>query len=702
MRLKRTLSVILTALVLFSVLVIPVSAKQVEFVPYSGYEYNADSESVAAPVTYTYNRSITSDQLGIGTIETVEDILYYNNVLYLLDSGNGRIIELTKDLSLKNVRDDFKDNEGKSISFAGAKGFTISPEGLIYVSDTVNERILVFNNENVLVQKIEKPNTDIVGYDFNFDVTKIMINKQGVIYVLVNSLNDGAFAFSAEGEFLQFFGRNTTVVTADVILNFFRRKFMTREQLSKVQNYTPTSIANFDMDDKGFIYTISLRDSSTKKASSVKKLSFDGLDIFESSGIITEFGDLEWDRAVVNSQYTSFNDVEVDSLGFVHLLDVGRGRVFEYSHNGQLIGVFGGYGTQLGMFSDPISIETIDDKVYVLEKNGSIIEFVPTEYIKYLREAFLDLDTSNPQQAIDAWNKVLKLNSNSQYPYYGLGMAYEKLGDYKTAMENFKLASAKSEYSNAFEEYRKQFLRDNLILLLLAVVAFIAIIVFAAMYISKKVKSASTAAYSVLERKYTFPLYTLFHPTDGFEQFKYRPELPSYKVCIGIITAFFFIGVFSYFGTGYCFNDSSAADYSIFSTLLSTVVIYVLYVVGNWAVCSLFDGNGKIKEIAAVTAYGLIPYICSQLICTILSNVLSIDEGIALTIITVIGVLWSAMIILLGLAAVNQYYIGKTIFTVILTIFAMLVLALIGILFFSLIQQVIYFVKSIWDEAQLR
>lgn len=703
MSFKKKLSAFLVLIIVFSILILPVSAKKVEFSPYSGYEYNSDKESVAAPITYVYNRTISYKDLGIESpITEASDFLFLNDVLYVLDSSNGRIIELNKDLSLRRVRENFTDKDGNSVSFLESQGFTVSKDGYIYVSDTKNTRILVFNDDNELVKEILKPETSLVGYDFNFDVTKLMLNSEGVLYAIVNSVNDGAFAFSAEGEFLYFFGRNTVVKTADVLLNYFRKRFMTREQLTKIQNYTPTSIANFDIDKDGFVYTISARDIKSDTASSVRKLNFKGQNVFETHGVIDEFGDLEQDYSKITSMSTSFSDIEVDNLGFIFLLDVGRGRIFEYSSDGQLVGVFGGYGEQYGMFENPIAVETIDEKVLVLNKDGTITEFVPTEYINLLGNAFLDLDTSNPQKAIEAWEKVLKLNTNSQYPYYGLGMAYEQLGDYKAAMQNFKLSSSKTEYSDAFHEYRKQYLNDNLWWILLVTIVSIGIITVAVKLVFRKIKASSNAAYSVLEQKYTFPLYTLLHPSDGFEQFKYRRDLPSYKLSAAIIALFFFVSVFKYFATGYCFNNNTVEKYSIFSTLLGTVVLYILFVVGNWAVCSLFDGNGTMKEIASVTAYSLIPYIVCQFICTVLSNVLTLKESIAISIIMVIGIIWSALLLLIGLSAVNQYYTGKTVWTVILTAIAMLVLALMAFLFFSLIQQVLYFVKSIWDEYQLR
>ena len=114
------------------------------------------------------------------------------------------------------------------------------------------------------------------------------------------------------------------------------------------------------------------------------------------------------------------------------------------------------------------------------------------------------------------------------------------------------------------------------------------------------------------------------------------------------------------------------------------------------------DGNGKMKEIASVTAYALIPYIGSLLINTVLSNFLTIDEAMIMSIISIIGIVWTAMILIVGLSQVHQYYIGKTVVTVLLSVFAMIIIAVLLFLLFSLVQQVLYFFTAIVEELRLR
>lgn len=696
---KRTAALVLSVLTLISAAV-SVSAKEIEYAPYEGYEYNADSESVAAPVSYIQSDKITYTDMGLAEpIGEAQDMYIKDGILYLLDSGNGRILELDGNYRVKRIHNGFT-NGGEAVDFKDAMGFTVAKNGDLYVADTQNSRILIANKQDKIIRIIEKPEAASVGFDFTFDVSKLVINRQGMIYAVAKSINDGAFAFSPDGEFQHFFARNSVVKTIDVILNFFRKRFLTREQLLKTMSHTPVTIANFDIDDDGFVYTISGSEQSSG-ASAVNKINFKGENIFETSGIIETFGDLEWDRKKVNSKYTSFSDVEVDDEGCISLLDIGRGKVFQYTGDGQLIGVFGCFGEQTGSFFTPVAIESRGQKILVLEKSGTLLEFEPTYYTECLRKAFLNLDSSDASLAVDEWNEVLKLNSNSLYPYYGLGIAYEKQGNYKKAMECFKISSSHKEYSDAFREYRKEFISKNILYIALGIIALAALIAAGVSLLRKRKRVADTSAYSALESKYTLPIYTLFNPGDGFEQFKYRRELIAVPMACGIIAIMFLVNVFKYFCTGYAFNENDPADYSVFSTFISSVAIYILFVVGNWAVCTLFDGNGSIKEIACVTAYALIPYILCSFIGTVLSNVLVLDEAILISVITAIGVIWSAIILFAGLCAVNQYYAGKNIATIFLTIIAMAVIALIVFLFISLMQQLIYFVNSVIDEVQL-
>ena len=83
-------------------------------------------------------------------------------------------------------------------------------------------------------------------------------------------------------------------------------------------------------------------------------------------------------------------------------------------------------------------------------------------------------------------------------------------------------------------------------------------------------------------------------------------------------------------------------------------------------------------------------------------SVYHIDEAMIMSIVSIIGIVWTAMILIVGLSQVHQYYIGKTVVTVALSVFAMIIIAVLLFLLFSLVQQVLYFFTAIVEELRLR
>lgn len=647
----------------------------------------------------------TTDKLGL-TLTTPSDMVYKNNkYVYILDSGNSRILKLNKDLTeIISIFSSFHDKKLGYLTFYGAQGLTVDNDENFYIADTDNYRVILANNEGVVNTVITRPDQQLQDTESPFRATKVLLDRKNQLYIICDSINLGAFVYDLEGNFKSFFGSNDVQATAEVILNYIKRQFMTREQLKTLKKVTPIALTNFDIDKDGFIYTVTLTEQNKRNneyANMIRKLNFKGNDIFSLSGNSKGFGDFEWDRQTTHTN-TSFIDVDVDSSGYINLIDSGRGKVFQYSEDGDLITVFGGYSNQTGSFSEPVAIESIDDKIFVLDKtNNNISVFKPTAYTVALRKAYNLLDSSDSDSALAAWEDVLRYNTNSQYPYYGMGRAYEMKSDYENAMKYFKLANAKPEYSKSFQEYRKDYVSENIGWMMLIALAAVAIIVVFVKIMKKKMVAKHGSAYSPLETKWGMPIYVLMHPVDGFEQFRNR-NIQSVPIAMGLVVAWFLVKVVQFFCTGFAFNSSRAIDYDFFANVISTVGLYVLFIIANWAVCTLLNGKGRMKEILCVVAYALTPMLITSLINVVLSNTLTLDEQSFISIINVLGLLWSAIVLLLGLYTIHQYSFGGTLGSTLLTILGMAIIALLVILFFTLLQQCYAFVLSIISELKLR
>ena len=636
------------------------------------------------------------------SIHEPQDMLYLGEYLYILDSGNGRILKMNSACtSILDIYESFI-YENQKLSIKNAEGMWIDGDRL-FIADTEHERVVISNFEGIVETILTKPE-NLKGLTNPFGATKVLTDREGNIYVICESVNMGAFLFSKDYEFKNFFGSNTIATTGEAIANYIKKKMLNKTQRSFLSNITPVTLANFDIDEDGFIYIVTEVDSlkiNRDFTGMIRKVNYLGSDILGNSSEEPEFGDYEWDRQFIITN-TSFGDVDVNDGGWIVALDLSRGKLFQYSKNGDFITAFGGRGEQVGMFKMPTAVENIGDKVYVLDGgNNSITIFEPTDYLLALQEAFLHMNSADLDTSVSLWNKVLKSNSNSGYAYYGLGIAYENAGMYEEAMENYKLADAKAQYSKAFKAYRKEVLNNNLIWVVLILTVAIALFSFGTKKLLAQFVKREGEAHAPIESKWGMPIYALVHPFDGFQQFRTR-GLYSVPISGGIVAGYFLISVLQYFGTGFIFNENKAINYNILSTLTMTVLIYVLFVVSNLAISTFMDGKGKFPYILSVTAYAMIPMLIASLVNVGLSNVLSLDEEVFMTIIMVVGYLWSGFVLLIGMIEIHEYSVTKTVLSLVFTVVAMIIFAVIGLLLIMLMQQITSFIGDIIYEAGLR
>ena len=698
---KKALRAVVFAFLMIFTFIPQASAKPIRYTPYEGYEYNNYDESVAAPESYEPTETWYSQDMGLEIpLDSPTDMYFAKDgAFYILDSNNDRILEFDNHFNLKKIYDRFHtDEEPKSI--VGAKGFTIDGHGNFYIANTENNEVLYADRSCLIKRVITRPDDVLTDTSAPFSAAKVIVDNQNRLYVIVDSISKGAFVYDEEGNFIQFFGTNPINKTSDAFINFIRKRFMTPEQRKGVKVNIPTIFNNFDFDDKGFLYTVTSMVSPVARENAVRRLNFQGNNILEKGMV---FGDMEWDRAhFSDTMRVTFVDINIDSNGFVNLLDSGRGKVFRYTPEGKLIAAFGGFGEQKGRFLIPVVIESREENIYVLDSmKNCVVLFEPTEYGRNLHKAFKTMKDSDPSKSVEAWNAVLRQNTNSQYAYYGIGMTHDAEGRYSEAMEQFRLAGARREYSKAFREYRKQFAADHYIQIFLIIALLVTVIAVLIRLLRKKLAASHGEAFSALETKYAFPFYTAFHPSDGFDQFKSR-TIMSYRIVFTLVISLFLFRTFSFFFTGFIFNTSRPVDYDFLVTSFLSAGLFILFVSANWAVCTLLNGKGSLKEIMSVCAYSLVPYLISILISTLLSNVLTLEESAFIGIISLVGLLWSGFILIIGLQSIHQYDFGKTIGSIILTLFGMAIIAFLAVLFYTLLQQAANFVRSLMMEMSLR
>ena len=182
-----------------------------------------------------------------------------------------------------------------------------------------------------------------------------------------------------------------------------------------------------------------------------------------------------------------------------------------------------------------------------------------------------------------------------------------------------------------------------------------------------------------------WPFYVMRHPFEGYDDLRWKKGY-NMKVAWVIVVAFFIISVASAQLTGFLFNNTYVKVFNIVPYFSSSIILFLTWVVGNWSLCTLFDGEGTMKNIFCVSAYALLPYLFSEVIVIIASNFLLRTEGGFITFFRYLGIVWSVVLMISAMKTVHQYSIPKTLVAMLFTLVAMIIILFLAVLLLTALR----------------
>ena len=198
-----------------------------------------------------------------------------------------------------------------------------------------------------------------------------------------------------------------------------------------------------------------------------------------------------------------------------------------------------------------------------------------------------------------------------------------------------------------------------------------------------------------------FALYCTTHPIDGFWDLTHERR-GTYAAANTILFITILSRILKLRYTSFIFVQVYWEDLNILTYIASILIPLGLFVIGNWALTTLFDGKGRLGQVYMATCYALTPFPLVQIPLMIFSNFITTEEAQFYAVISIVSLVWVAFIGILGMSQVHEYSFGKNILFLVATVFAMLVMIFLLMLFFSMITQGVAYFVSIAKELLYR
>lgn len=338
----------------------------------------------------------------------------------------------------------------------------------IYVADTGNSRVVHFDSEGYFVEEFTKPDDPAIA-DYPFDVKKLYINNNGIMYLLMSTDFQGFMKLSTKGEYLGNSGMTWTVASVtDIIAGWFS----IGNELVERASLTAPPYSNFMMDDSGWMYATIIQVNENQ----IAKLNTSGVNVYPEAQYGRNYFEITDEATYQGTTYTSnFVDIAVDKQGIIYALDDAIGNVFLYDQEGNNLAYFGSKGSYRGRFKEPVAIGLLSDaSVVVLDKaTGYVTIFKPTEFCMLMKNGTELYYNAQYEEARNVWNELLEIDSNYVYGHKALGKAYFKEKNYDMAMAEYKLAKNTEGYSLAFEKKKSELTNQYFFLLVFIVIVVI-------------------------------------------------------------------------------------------------------------------------------------------------------------------------------------------------------------------------------------
>lgn len=653
---------------IFTLLFIPTFKSDANGLPYSTYTYSSALNRMVWTQDAYIPLSIQESLAGYTLNEPKDLTIDKDDNIYIADYGNNRVIKYSlQSDEVTVIGEDILDEP---------TGVHVGEDGSLYVADFGLKMGLKFVYDEtemayVVETTYQKPtNSPYFSDQDAFDPSKIITDKGDNVYILLAGNINGLAEYENSGMFFGFFGGNTIPNTWDNVLKYM---LFDEEQRRQWFQMIPDPVYNIAVDRDGLILT------TTKGNYGYLKLNIANFVYSESV----------WG-------FDTTEDLFVGPYETIFTI-TSDGYITEYAPDGSVLFVFSGQdvSNQKGLFKAPTSI-AVDSKnnLYALDQETSALQvFIPTEFANLVHYAINLYQDGKYSESLEPWQEVLKMNGLFDLANKGIGNAYFADEDYEQAMEYYEVARDQDGYSNAFWEVRNQTLLNSggviISLLLIAIVLYFVNYFTHFMHVLlspiKKLKTY-LSKYKIYQ-ELVFPFYIFKHPADGYYGIKREQKGSNFTATIYLFL-FFLAYILWIYRTSFLFNNQIPSEINLFEQMITIFIPFLLWVIANYLVCSIRDGEGKLKDVYQASAYSLLPMIITFPIITLVSNGLTYNEAFIYDALLILGVAITVIYFIIMVKEIHFYDMKPTIGNILISIFTALMIVAVLFIVYLLLNEV--------------
>lgn len=645
-------------------------------VPYKTYTLTGEGYPMETQVAY-----VPVGHLGVtGDLIAPEDLFIgENNLVFVADSGKQHIIVFN--------------DEGNIIDEIGT-GELIEPLGVfvnedgVYVADYGREEVVLFTHDGELMNSFGRPDTPLYGERASFKPQKIAVDRRGNMYVVSEGSTNGIVQLSAEGDFLGFFGVNRS---SGSLMSFLPDLLKSETQRLNQFLRVPPAPSNISIDEQGLIYTV----TAGTDAEVIRRLNIAGANM------------LPTDIAGSNPM----RDVAVGKAGNMVTITTD-GTIYELDPEGFTLFYFGGRedGTnRAGLFVQPSAIEIDGDEQLLIadREKGTVEIFSPTGFTEKLHEGIGLFAEGYYVESEAIWQDVLQLNASFALAHNAIGQSEFKQQNYDEAMDRFKRSHNHNAYSNAFWEVRYEWMQENLSLLFASIIGLITLR-FGIVYSNRrfgylvpvKRKWKQFKKFKLLD-ELLFVIRFIRHPIDSFYYLKLRQHVSVLSATVLYILLFLSY-LFYVYGRGFIFGPIPIESFWFVYDLVLFVTPIVFFLLVNYLVSTISDGEGRFSELYIGFIYSCAPLLIGLVPLVLVSQILTLNEAFIFNFSLIIMIFYTLIILFIMVKEVHDFTFWGSVRNILITLFGMILLAFVLMIVYVLFDQVIQFISSIIQEVLYR